>query len=442
MKYKTIGSHLKSYPLLRALVAAVLLVASVVSTPLAVAAAQGSSQEVGPLSSQSDSDDTTYVSELTDEEITWTDDWELLGDGGTVTDTIETFSLESADGTYFVSYVEGEADLEDGLEAYLGGFTEALGTAENVDADEAGETFYSLDLVEDDSASQLGVFSVIVQLDGFLRVETIVAEPDALEDLFDSAKSSLEIDGDEVYPDIEAVTDTDVEVAVADDDATSTPDDEDVTPDDEDVTPDDEDVTPDDEDVTPEDEELNEDWLEAGLISATEYESPQFEYTVEWNEPWILDVYYDDADQPGTVATESGDSSSDLLYIWIEDLDAILSIQGLENTSDLTVDDYTSYWESEDYLDGFSSTAESLSVEGDDEVGASLYYLDSDFIGYNQVTLSADGESLLFLFFLAPADNFEEAFELAQDDIEVDSAGSFDVYSNADLDDVIAEFIP
>ncbi|MEJ7837924.1 MAG: hypothetical protein WKF81_03865 [Thermomicrobiales bacterium] len=455
---KTPSSGYSRHPLAlaRLLVAALFMVTSFLAIPISVSAAQGSSQEVGPLSSQTDTEETVYVSELTDEEITWSDDWVLDEEGVISEDGLETFFLDSDDGSFFVAYVEGEAALDEELAAYLEGFTEALGTGENVDAAEVGDSYYSLDLVEGEDLN-FALFSVITQVDDFLRVDTVATDPDLLGDLVDSVKATIERDGDEVFAEIETVTDTEVELAVADDDEDVTPDDEDVTPDDEDVTPDDEDVTPDDEDVTPddedvtpddedvtlEDEELSEDWIDAGLVSATEYESPQFSYTVEWNEPWVLDEYYDDPENgTGTVVTEDGDSNADLLHIWIEDLESILRIQGFENTSELTTDDYLAYWESDDYLEGFSAVAESLSVEGDADVAASLYYLDSGFIGYNQVTLLDDGETLEFLFFLAPVDSFEEAFELAQEEIEIDGVTSFEVYSSAEVTEAVEDFLP
>jgi hypothetical protein len=211
--------------------------------------------------------------------------------------------------------------------------------------------------------------------------------------------------------------------------------------------------TPEDEDEdkpkkkkTPVADDLPEDWLDAGLISETEYESPQFGYAVEWDEPWVLDEWYDDPDNgenaKGTVVTEDDDSGADDLHIWVADNGTILRVQGLANENELTGEDYFDYWQSDDYLEGFASPAEMLAIEGDEEGAAAIYSLDSDngmFIGYNQVIIADGGDTLIFLFFLAPVEAFEEGYGQAQEGVQVDGDEVFNIISNRDVEDVIED---
>ena len=223
--------------------------------------------------------------------------------------------------------------------------------------------------------------------------------------------------------------------------------------DDDEETPEDE-VTPEDEDEddsttkkkTPKADDLPEDWLDAGLISETEYESPQFGYTVEWDDPWVLDDWYDDPDNgenaKGTVVTEDDDTGADDLHIWVEDNGTILRVQGLANENELTGEDYFDYWQSEEYLEGFASPAELLVADGDEDGAAAIYSLDGDggmFIGYNEVIIADQGDTLIFLFFLAPVEAFEEGYGQAQEGVQVDGDDVFSIISNRDLENVIED---
>lgn len=211
--------------------------------------------------------------------------------------------------------------------------------------------------------------------------------------------------------------------------------------------------TPDDDEdkptkkKTPVADDLPEDWLDAGLISETEYESPQFGYAVEWDTPWVLDEWYDDAKKNGknargTVVTEDDETGADDLHIWVADNGTILRVQGLPNDNELTGEDYLDYWQSDDYIEGFASPAEMLSFDGDEDGAAIVYSLDSDngmFIGYNQVIIADRGDTLIFLFFLAPVEAFEEGYEQAQDGVQVDGDDVFNIISSRDLKKVIKD---
>jgi hypothetical protein len=227
-----------------------------------------------------------------------------------------------------------------------------------------------------------------------------------------------------------------------------TPEDEEETPeDDDDTNRGDDEETPEDDDDTNrgDDENLNEDWVDAGLISLTEYESPMFGYTVEWTEPWVLDEWYDDPDNgdsaQGTVNTDL--DGSDNLHIWEPDTLAILRVQGLENENNLTGEDYLEFWQSDDYYEGFTSDAEHVVSEGDEESVATIFQMettDGMYLGYNELIVADDGDTFIFLFFLVPVDNAEDGYAAAQDGaVEVDGEEVFDVLRDRDVTDAIEE---
>ena len=266
--------------LFKLLIALALLV-----TPLLGSVTSAAAQDTGLV------DDSTFVSELTDEEITWSSDWEAGEDAAGSGDGFESITLSSDSGIVQIAYIEVSGDPESVLTDYIEGFTTSLGTIDNVDSDELADGWYSLDeLVGDDVAAS--VFGVLTELDDVSRLVIVLSPPANVSDAVDSVKSDIEFDGDDGLAGIDAVTESDVTLAEA-----STSDDDDETPvadDEEDTTPeaDDEetpevtlttDETPDaDDEETPEDDDSNEE-------SGNSYTFEINDAVVEWEAPWELD---------------------------------------------------------------------------------------------------------------------------------------------------------
>ena len=235
-----------------------------------------------------------------------------------------------------------------------------------------------------------------------------------------------------------------------DGDDEETPEDEDEeTPEDEDEeTPDDEDITPEDDEETPEDEsELDPDWVDAGLISETEYESPQWGWTVEWEEPYILDTESDD--EPVESETESTDDSAAFDRVWLmsEEPFSFTAVYGYsyeeygyEDDEEATAD-WVDYWTSDDYLENpdlFGSDVAVLLDDSNEETGGVVIYdTDGDgvpYVRYKEVLISEDGESVIALDFSGYVDELEDSLTAAQTAIQVEGEN---VYLTFSVDDIL-----
>jgi hypothetical protein len=169
--------------------------------PLLSTSADASAQDTGLV------DDSTFIVEFTNEEITWENDWTIDEAGIVQESDFESFSLSSHAGLVYVTYLEAPGDSGGALGSFLEGFTSSLGTIENGDAGRAGTTYWSLDSVEGDDLTA-SLFSVLVEVDGYYRVVSAVAPAEALGEIVDLVKSTVEFDGDDAFADIESVTDS------------------------------------------------------------------------------------------------------------------------------------------------------------------------------------------------------------------------------------------
>ena len=236
-----------------------------------------------------------------------------------------------------------------------------------------------------------------------------------------------------------------------DGDDEETPEDEDEeTPEDEDEeTPDDEDVTPEEDDEeTPEDDSgIDPDWADAGLISETEYESPQFGYTVEWDEPYILDTESDD--EPVESETESTDESAAFDRVWLvsEEPLSFTAVYGYSyeeygyEDDEEVAEDWVGYWTSDEYLENADLFGSDVAVLLDDEGpvsgGVVIYDTDGDgvpYIRYKEILISENGDSVIALDFSSYVDDLEDTLTAAQTAIEVDGEN---VYLTFDVDEII-----
>lgn len=268
------------------------------------------------------------------------------------------------------------------------------------------------------------------------------ADPAEIQALIDDGEA-MPFPGEEAPVDVD---DADQPPSDANDDRKLPEDDESDDPEST-ATPDNETPEADEDEETPADDEeieLDPAWEDAGLVSETEYESPQYGFIVEWSEPWELDDYYetDEDDETFTVFSDE-DSGVDEVNIWVTDTTGLLKIDGSLTEGD-TAADIVEFWESDDYLEGLDDPdAELLLSDGDEETGAAVFLWHAsdgtEFVLYNEVTLIDDGDAKIRLFLSATPEEFMEMLGEAQDGIEIDGAAGFAVLDDADIEEVVGD---
>jgi len=187
---------------------------------------------------------------------------------------------------------------------------------------------------------------------------------------------------------------------------------------------------------------LPRDWTRNGVISETEYESPQYGYVVEWDEPWVIDDYYDtdDDDETATVISDE-DTGRDEIRLWVPDVSGLLTVQFTpSNGSDAT--DVQDYWESDEYYEGFTDGGEYLASDGDEERAGVLFLIgdpEEGYIGYNEITMLDGGDTMLALYLRAPIADFLDVYGEGNDNVEVDGEEVFDILRSRDVRNAIRD---
>lgn len=180
------------------------------------------------------------------------------------------------------------------------------------------------------------------------------------------------------------------------------------------------------------------DWEAAGLIDDESYESPQFEYTIEWSRDWAVDEYYD----PPVVTDE--ENEQDILYlIWGEDggevAYAIFSGQTLTRGGpDADVEE----WLDPDFIERQWNPNFDVDPLLDDTAGAVLYSVvdtDDNDAQYYTVYQSIEMEdgTTLYLTFSAHEDWLEDSYTSWSEDVEINGEPVAVIFDWADIEEAI-----
>lgn len=199
-----------------------------------------------------------------------------------------------------------------------------------------------------------------------------------------------------------------------------------------------------DEEETPETELAS--LEDAGLISDTEYESPQFGYEVEWTDDWVLDDYYDNPDEGLQPVMTDPENEQDRLYlIWTEGsadygFITIIGQTASRGGPDADVEE----WTDRDYIEGQWPEDEwevdvVLEEEGRDRgsVVYSLVSAEGDQYYTIYLSIELDGGEMIYITFSTSEASFEDAFEHVSEDIEIDGDPIFTLYDWDDIEDAL-----
>jgi hypothetical protein len=147
-------------------------------------------------------DDTTYVVELNDDEITWDNDWTFEEELYLAGDGYELIGLISDVGIQIVSYLPAGVNPEEARDVILGGLADGGMSIETVDDGSYGDVSYSLDLSDLDG-EVWAIFTVVSASRGDVLTYLTYAPADNFGDVLDKAADDIEINGDAIYDGVE-----------------------------------------------------------------------------------------------------------------------------------------------------------------------------------------------------------------------------------------------
>ena len=173
---------------------------------------------------------------------------------------------------------------------------------------------------------------------------------------------------------------------------------------------------------------------DAGLIDETSYESPQYGYSVTWDDPWVIN--------PGDEQAVISDTSSgqDSVYIATEDPTyALLSVTGLVSNG-TTAAQVADTWSSQDFLDQYTGEGtEVLLADSSRKGGAVVTYgpLKSnenvDVVIVREVVSFDGGDTLVLLTLVSPADDFAEIYDSVQEAVQLDGGQSMGFFTTDEV---------
>jgi hypothetical protein len=176
---------------------------------------------------------------------------------------------------------------------------------------------------------------------------------------------------------------------------------------------------------------------EAGLIGRREYESPQFGYVVEWTRDFVPDEYFE------TPVISFPAEEQDALCLWIDDasLYGYLYVIG-QTASRGGPDADLEAWTDEDYIaEQWPELDVEVVIADANRSSAQVIFHQVDAandIEYytTYVSMELDDESIIYLTFVSDGASFEDAYQLAAEDVTIDGDPLFTVL---DWEDIEAE---
>ena len=163
-----------------------------------------------------------------------------------------------------------------------------------------------------------------------------------------------------------------------------------------------------------------------GLVSESQYESPQYGTSVEWPTP---EISYD-------VLVSDEDSGIDLLRL--QDDDETFSVLVRSFPADgATVDDGVTFW-AEEYGQRWDQSTTLLQQSGDDVGGVVVQFIDdagNDVVQYIEIYAVPGGDALIEVILTVAPDQLQEALAVAQE-VELNEASVFQTFAT---EEVLAE---
>jgi hypothetical protein len=152
---------------------------------------------------------------------------------------------------------------------------------------------------------------------------------------------------------------------------------------------------------------ISDEWRAAGLINDQSYESPQFGYTVEWDETWSLDEGHEPPVESNT------DDERDRLYLRSADDTSTLNAVGCPCVATTIGELVENHSEAEYVAEGYGKDASVLLADYNrDDIGATVVFYEQD--GQDMITVEElyvlGDESLVVIKFTSPADRIADTY--------------------------------
>lgn len=382
------------------------LVAGVVGSPgLTAAAAQSSG---------------IYVSQMTGAEVDATGSWTYLDELTDAGSDYEFVGLQSDFSIAAVAFFPGSANLELARDAFLDGFASEQDLIP-IDRGAYGQVSYSLDLASVDGI-EMGVFTVFQGslLEGYAVLSVYMAPISFFASGMSSAQDSITLDGTPLFEGVDPAGLQDLLEPNAGASGGQT-------------------------DVSPPVENESEtgrggqgtdlsDYEELGLVSESEYVSPQHDVEVVWDDNWYFD---DSADDP--ISSDASSGFDSISITWTGEAYVVTYIDILESEG-FAPEDYVEYWLSDEFASTvLDADAEILLEESSDSSGAVLYrdYLEdgTEISMLREATcLDRRCDLMATTMMIGLPETFGDAYADAEDGIEVDGDALFTTFSSRQID--------
>ncbi len=369
-------------------------------------------------------DDTTYVLETTGEEVTWDDPWTFDEETSEAGDEFEIVALTGEASSLLISLLPSGLQIEQARDIVLDEFASGADDFTTIDREAYDDISYSLDLADIDG-DDLGVFTLFRAGSGNTPTYAyiFISAVQAFGDDFESSQEEIAIDGDPIFNGVDGA---DLQSQLEESAGTAPERTEEAEETEESDSSsaifETSDRTPEiDEDVdnagtsSRNDDEIDEEFIDLGVVSQREYESPQFGTELIWDEPWAL---YEDADEP--VVSDTDEETDIINLVWDGDGVSLLRVEFIP-AGDITPVRAVEVWTSDDFL---GDDAEVLLEDSGRDVGGVVTLEQTEqgaeIVVYREAHLLDDGETLGVITYLAEPVAVEDSLLDAQDVVELD----------------------
>lgn len=169
-----------------------------------------------------------------------------------------------------------------------------------------------------------------------------------------------------------------------------------------------------------------------GLVSDTEYVSPQFGIEVVWDDRWVFDSEY--LEQPIGTDEENGEDWITLVWGGGTGGDITVAVSELDDFEPAQI---IEYWESDEYVDQFEASGEVLLAESSDDRGAVLILLDDGEEGiviYREaVCLSPECDQVAFIMVVSSVVDASDVIADAEEGIEIEGETATGMFSTREI---------
>lgn len=384
------------------------------------------------------------TSEVTGIEVKTSGDWEIVA--AEVYDETEpaeeSFQIQSPNANGYIAFFHDD-DARMSLNDFLSGFDTSAQSRENIAADYRNGIAWTLDeAVLGDGAHVYVYIEVREGLDpDYVVLSAVLAIREDFADVFAGVQGDISIDGDPIFADVDAADLEDLIAGGAVADQTPTGD---STRGAGAENPRDHAKLPDRDDQGANETETGTAVSrataleEAGLLSETEYASPQYGVDVIWGDLWYVDASDDDG-----VTSDPARGLDSLVLVWDGPGFALMFVD-ISSADSLVPADFVEYWTSDEYmLENAEPEAENLIYRSRSANGAVLmrdYLTEGDeVIILKEARLLDDGEHLAITTLITTPDVFSEMYGDAQDDVSIGGAPAVETLTTRQVDRALAK---